>query len=53
MKNQEQKEEYARKAKQIEELLSHPDEVDLWALRELCSTEGGLINGTFEKSEHI
>ncbi len=39
----------ARKTKEIENLLSHPEEVDLWALREMCFSEGGLMNGMFNK----
>jgi|AntRauTorckE5430_2_1112549.scaffolds.fasta_scaffold01116_6 hypothetical protein len=35
-----------RKLNEINDILSQP-EIDLWALRELCLTEGGLINGKF------
>ena len=31
---------------EIERILDE-DEIDLWALRELCLTEGGLVNGEF------
>ena len=31
---------------EIEKILAE-DEVDLWALRELCLSEGGLVNGMF------
>jgi len=33
-----------RKEEEIDQILSQ-DEIDLWALRELCLTEGGLVNG--------
>jgi hypothetical protein len=33
------------KRQEIELLLGHAD-VDLWKLRELCLSEGGLLNGT-------
>lgn len=33
-----------QKLNEINAILSQP-EIDLWALRELCLTEGGLING--------
>jgi len=39
----------ARKTKEIESLLSHPEEVDLWALREMCFSEGGLMNDAIRK----
>ena len=35
-----------RKAEEIEAVLSQ-DDVDLWRLRELALTEGGLVNGAF------
>ncbi len=34
------------KAEEIEKILAKED-VDLWALRELCLSEGGLVNGMF------
>jgi hypothetical protein len=34
----------SKKLNKINAILSQP-EIDLWALRELCLTEGGLING--------
>ena len=34
----------SQKLNKINAILSQP-EIDLWALRELCLTEGGLING--------
>ena len=34
------------KAEEIGLVLSEAD-VDLWKLRELCLTEGGLVNGAF------
>ena len=34
----------SKKADEIRQLLSEPV-VDLWRLRELASTEGGLVNG--------
>ena len=34
------------KASEIESILSQ-DEIDLWALRELCLSEGGLVKGDF------
>ena len=37
-----------QKAERINLLLLEP-EVDLWALRELCLTEGGLVNDTLRK----
>ncbi len=37
------------KVQELESLLSE-DEVDLWSLRELCLTPGGLMNG---KLRHI
>lgn len=38
-------EAFADKAKEIALVLSQPD-VDLWRLRELAQSEGGLVNGT-------
>jgi hypothetical protein len=38
--------DFKSKAEQINLVLSEPD-VDLWKLRELALTEGGLVNGTF------
>ena len=35
-----------RKMKEINAILSQP-EIDLWALRELCLADGGLIDGEF------
>ena len=37
-------EAFADKAKEIALVLSQPD-VDLWRLRELAISEGGLVNG--------
>jgi hypothetical protein len=37
-----------KKAEEIELLLSQPD-IDLWKLRGLALTPGGLVNGTFLK----
>jgi hypothetical protein len=42
----------SEKADLIDRLLSEP-EVDLWTLRELALTEGGLINGKLETSLNI
>jgi hypothetical protein len=39
----------AKKAEEIRLVLSGPD-VDLWKLRELALTEGGLVNGKFVSS---
>lgn len=36
------------KEKEIMKVLSQP-EIDLWALRELCVTDGGLISGKKKK----
>ena len=36
----------SKKAKEISLVLSAPD-IDLWKLRELALTEGGLVNGMF------
>ena len=36
----------ANKAEEIRHILSEPT-VDLWRLRELAISEGGLVNGTF------
>jgi hypothetical protein len=38
--------DFNSKAEQINLVLSEPD-VDLWKLRELALTEGGLVNGEF------
>ena len=35
----------AEKEREIEDVLCSPD-VDLWRLRELALSEGGLVNGT-------
>ena len=37
---------HAGKAIEISNVLSEPN-VDLWKLRELALSEGGLVNGTF------
>jgi hypothetical protein len=37
----------ASKAEEINLVLSEPD-VDLWRLRELAISEGGLVNGAFD-----
>ena len=39
----------ARKLEEIHALLDQP-KIDLWALREHCLSEGGLINGEFQVS---
>lgn len=38
---------YLEKAKEIHAVLAEP-EVDLWKLRELALSEGGLVNGTID-----
>ena len=35
------------KVKDIEQILVHPDGIDLWKLREACFSEGGLVHGTY------
>lgn len=35
-----------RKAREIRKILEDPQGVDLWRLRELALTEGGLLDGT-------
>jgi hypothetical protein len=42
----------AEKAREIEKVLSGPD-VDLWKLRELALSEGGLVNGMSFQSCHV
>lgn len=42
--------ELKAKAEEIYLVLSEPD-VDLWKLRELALTEGGLVNGMKRKSQ--
>jgi hypothetical protein len=34
-----------QKIQELNDILSQP-EIDLWALRELCLSDGGLVNGT-------
>jgi hypothetical protein len=38
------------KAQEIEQILNE-EEVDLWRLRELALSEGGLVNGTLYHAE--
>jgi hypothetical protein len=33
------------KVKYIEDILADPEGIDLWKLREVCLSEGGLVHG--------
>lgn len=42
---------FSDKAEEIDRILSTPD-VDLWRLRELALSEGGLVNGTYSTVQY-